>query len=72
MEPNDIVKAALNKDADAFVSAFDTVVNSKISDALEVKKVEIASRMLSPIEVQDNSEVETEVEGNAEDAVESE
>jgi hypothetical protein len=63
----DAVTAAIAGDKEAFVNAFNTAIASKVSDALEVKKVEIASNLLdvSPEEVSNETEVsETEVDGS--------
>jgi hypothetical protein len=50
-----IVDAILQNDQEQFNSAFENAIASKISDALEIKKIEIASSLLS---VSNNSPVE--------------
>lgn len=61
-----IVDAALAQDKDAFMQAFNNAISQKVVDALEVKKVEIASNLLGTQEVETN-EIETteaEVDGS--------
>ena len=50
------VTAAIAGDKDAFLSAFNNAIANKVTDALEVKKVEIASNLLG---VQDELETVT-------------
>ena len=57
MDTIDLVNAALVGDSGAFKNAFDAAISARVNDALEVKKVEIASSLLTP-EVQTN-----EIEG---------
>ena len=54
----EIVDAMINKDADAFKSAFDNAISSKIADALEIRKVEIGSTLIAqePEDVNDSEE----------------
>lgn len=54
----DMVNAALSGDKEGFQAAFDAAFGEKVTDALEVKKVEIASSLITP-EVETN-EVETD------------
>lgn len=42
-----VVDAILSGDKDQFNSAFENAIASKVSDALEVRKVEIASNFLN-------------------------
>ena len=58
METIDLVNAAIAGDQGAFKAAFDSAMAARVTDALEVKKVEIASSLLTP-EVETN-EVETD------------
>jgi len=61
----DMVNAALSGDKEAFQAAFNASLADKVTDALEVKKVEIASSLLTQ-EVETN-EVQTdqvEVDGS--------
>ena len=62
----DMVKAAIMGDKAGFEAAFNNTIADKVSDALEVKKVEVASSLLTP-EVQSN-----EVEANQSEVVGSE
>jgi len=71
----DIVNAALTNDKESFMTAFNAAISSKVTDALEVKKVEIASGILDTT-VEQQNEVETtdaEVSGTnaADNSVES-
>jgi len=43
-----IVDSILSQDTDAFVGAFNAAIAAKVTDALEVKKVEIASSLITP------------------------
>jgi len=43
-----IVDAAIAQNKDAFMSAFHDAMAQKVSDALEVKKVEVASSLVTP------------------------
>lgn len=54
-----IVDAVIAQDKDAFMQAFNNAISAKVYDALEVKKVEIASNLLGTQEVETN-----EIEGN--------
>lgn len=78
---NDInlVDAVLSNDADSFAKAFSAAISAKVSDALEIKKVEIASNLLNAVDTEvtaeptetgavDGSETET---NSAEAAAES-
>ncbi len=68
MNTIDIVDAVFAQDKDSFMSAFNSAMASKITDALELKKVELASTLLSPetiaVETTDETnEITTEVDG---------
>lgn len=66
METVDLVTAVINGDKDAAKAAFDSMIADKVSDALEIKKVELATNLISPEEVADEStETQTEVDGAA-------
>ena len=68
----DAVTAAIAGDKDAFVNAFNGAIASKVSDALEVKKVEVASNLLGQEEVTNEIEgSETEVDGSSDATVDS-
>lgn len=43
-----IVDSILSQDKEAFADAFNAAIAAKVSDALEVKKVEIASSLITP------------------------
>ena len=67
MEPIDIVNAAVAGDKESFMAAFNAALSNKVSDALDVKKVEIASNLLGAQEEVPN-EVQTdtvEVDGSS-------
>jgi hypothetical protein len=71
METIDLVNAAVAGDQEAFKAAFDSAMAARVSDALEVKKVEIASSLLTPeVETNEIEGIETEVDGSS-DAVEA-
>jgi hypothetical protein len=62
-----IIDAAIAQDKDAFMQAFNDAISQKVVDALEVKKVEIASNLLGTQEVETNEieTAETEVDGSS-------
>ena len=63
------VTAAIAGDKEGFQKAFNDAIANKVTDALEVKKVEIASNLLG---VQDELEtVTTEVDGSTDGSNES-
>lgn len=57
-----IVDAVLAGDKDTFMAAFNAALADKVNDALEVKKVEIASSLIVPQE--EPVEIAHEVEGS--------
>lgn len=57
-----IVDNALLNDKEGFMSAFQAAMATKVADALEVKKVEVASNMLGAAEVAQEDTLEEEVE----------
>lgn len=61
METVDLVNAAMTQDKEAFAAAFQAAIANKVTDALEVKKVELASTLITP-EVETNEVETTEVE----------
>lgn len=70
METMDIINAAISGDKEGVENAFNASIAAKVSDALEVKKVEVASNLLMPkgLENENESEaVETEVDGHSEE-----
>lgn len=59
---DDAVKFALNKDTANFKTAVNDILAQKVSDALELKRVEVAHNFMSapetePEEVQSNEEI---------------
>lgn len=66
MDTINIVDAAIAQDKEAFMAAFNAAIMPKIGDAIEVKKVEIASSLLTPEEATNNEipEFEAEVDGS--------
>lgn len=66
METVDLVTSVINSDREAAQAAFNAMIANKVSDALELKKVEIATNLLTPKEATDEpTESETEVDGAA-------
>jgi hypothetical protein len=65
MENYNLIDAALANDKEAFMQAFNFAISNKVSDALEIKKVEIASNILTQPEDNTNeiNTIETEVDG---------
>ena len=64
MDAQSIIDAAISGNMDAVKSAFDSAIAAKVTDALDVKKVEIASTLLGTEEVPNESETtEVEVDG---------
>lgn len=62
MENVNIIDAALSNDKESFLQAFNAAIANKVTDALELKKVELASNLLTPETVSNEPEtVETEV-----------
>lgn len=66
-----IVDAILQGDQEQFNSAFENAIATKVSDALEVKKIEIASNFLNTSE-EPAVEVETVTSGEETQEVETE
>lgn len=67
MDTVELVNAAVNGDKEAFVSAFNQTIADRVTDALELKKVELATQLLSPEEQTNELEtVETEISGSSE------
>jgi hypothetical protein len=61
-----LIDAILNGDKEAAHQAFTSSLADKVTDALELKKVEIASNLLGAVEDNNAVEVETEVDAAAE------
>lgn len=71
-EVTDLVNYALEKNPTGFRAAFDEVIDSKIADALELRKQEIASTYLSRDELDDEDfEVDDSEENNTEEVEET-
>ena len=71
MDNINIVDAAIAQDKDAFMQAFNAAIANKVSDALELKKVEIASTLITTPEEVATNEVEpttTEIDGTESDS----
>jgi len=71
------VTAAIAGDKEAFMTAFNNAIANKVSDALEVKKVEIASNLLGQEEVTNEvegteAEVDRSADANGSDATSTE
>lgn len=59
----DMINSILGNDKESFMTAFNAALATKVSDALEVKKVDLASSLLTTPETEETNEVEpTEVE----------
>ncbi len=72
MSSLDIVNAALMGDKEAVAAAFNSEIATRVTDALEVKKVEIASTILNTEEPTNEVETtEVEVDGST-DGVDAE
>lgn len=68
METVDLVNAAMNQDKEAFAAAFQAAIANKVTDALEVKKVELASTLITPeVETNEVETTEVEVDGSVSD-----
>ena len=66
----DAVTAAIAGDKESFLNAFNNAIAAKVGDALEVKKVEIASNLLGQEEVTNEIEgLETEVDGSGDETI---
>lgn len=61
MNSESLVNAIFSQNGESAADAFNNALSAKIADALEVKKVEIASNFISTPEVEFNApEVESE------------
>ena len=65
MDAQNIIDAAISGNMDAVKTAFDSTIAAKVTDALDVKKVEIASTLLGTEEETPNETetIEVEVDG---------
>lgn len=67
MESANMIDAVLSGDKESFMAAFNASLSTKVTDALEIKKVELASNLLTP-ETEETNEVEpTEIETDGSD-----
>jgi 23S rRNA G2445 N2-methylase RlmL len=72
MDTVELVNLAIAGDKDALEAAFNNAMAAKVSDALEIKKVEIASNLLGTEEADETTEVEVQADGTDGDAIQSE
>ena len=63
MDTIEIVNLALAGDKDGLEAAFNNAMAAKVSDALEIKKVEIASNLLGTEESDETTDATIEVGG---------
>jgi hypothetical protein len=63
MNTIDLVTAVINGDKEAAETAFNASLADKVTDALEVKKVEIATNLVTPEETDETTDIETEDSG---------
>lgn len=73
MENINLIDAALMSDKDSFMQAFNSAIANKVGDALEIKKIELASNLLQPgINVETlNEPEETQAEIGGTESVDS-
>lgn len=66
----DLVNAVVAQDKDTFMQAFNNAMSQKVMDTLELKKVEVASNLITPqeAEIDEFQTVEAEVDGSIDDA----
>lgn len=70
MDTIELVNAAISGDRDAVTTHFNSILASKVTDALEIKKVELATNLLTPQEEQ-NDTTETSIDADGTDGTES-
>ena len=64
MNSESLVNAILSQSGDSIADAFNAAIANKVVDALEVKKVEVASNFISsPVESAPIETIEAPVEG---------
>lgn len=68
MDAQSIIDAAISGNMDAMKTAFNSAIAAKVTDALDVKKVEIASNLLGTEETNELEATEVEVDGADVDA----
>lgn len=63
MNTVELINLAIAGDKDALTTAFNSAMAAKVSDALEIKKVEIASNLLGTEETDETTNATVEVDG---------
>lgn len=63
MDTVELVNLAIAGDKDALTAAFNNAMAAKVSDALEIKKVEIASNLLGTEEADETTNATIETDG---------
>lgn len=63
MDTVELVNLAIAGDREALVAAFDNAMAAKVTDALEIKKVEIASNLLDTEGTDEVTDTTLEVDG---------
>lgn len=63
MDTVELINLAIAGDRDALTAAFNGAMAAKVSDALEIKKVEIASNLLGTEETDETTNATVEVDG---------
>jgi len=63
MDAQSIIDAAISGNMDAMQTAFNSALAAKVTDALDVKKVEIASNLLGTEETNELEATEVKVDG---------
>lgn len=71
MSTLDLVNAALTGDKEAFTAAFNNEIGARVTDALEVKKVELASSLINAEEENEVEATQVEIDGSADGAAEA-
>jgi hypothetical protein len=65
--PTDIVNFAMNKDAVNISNAFDQMINQRVYDAIQARKIEVAKSMFGQEDtIEDEEEEQQEVENETE------
>jgi hemolysin activation/secretion protein len=63
MDTVELVNLAIAGDKDALETAFNNAMAAKVTDALEIKKVELASNLLSTEETDETTNATIEADG---------
>jgi hypothetical protein len=63
MDSFKIVDAVIAGDKETFMQAFQSALSTKVSDALEIAKVEVASSLINPNQETNEVEVSNETNG---------